>query len=69
MVSQLHRLLPELLPAGAKKSRSAAQAKGLPATVPPREAAGKARGDEEGLREFGDPVGGLPEVTYPAVVE
>ena len=43
MVSQLHQLLLELIPGGAKKSLSAAQAKGLLATVRPRDAAGKAR--------------------------
>jgi transposase len=43
MVSQLHQLLLELIPGGAKKSLSAAQAKTLLATVRPRDAAGKAR--------------------------
>ena len=43
MVSQLHQLLLELIPGGAKKSLSAAQAKVLLATVRPRDAAGKAR--------------------------
>jgi transposase len=43
MVSQLHQLLLELIPGGAKKSLSAAQAKALLATVRPRDAAGKAR--------------------------
>jgi transposase len=43
MVSQLHRLLLELIPGGAKKSLSAAQAKALLATVRPRDVAGKAR--------------------------
>jgi transposase len=43
MVSQLHRLLLELLPGGAKKDLSAAQAKVLLATVRPRDAAGKTR--------------------------
>jgi transposase len=43
MVSQLHQLLLELIPGGAKKDLSAAQAKALLATVRPREAAGKAR--------------------------
>jgi hypothetical protein len=43
MVSQLHQLLLELIPGGAKKDLSAAQAKALPATVRPRDAAGKAR--------------------------
>jgi transposase len=43
MVSQLHQLLLELIPGGAKKSLSAAQAKALLATVKPRDAAGKAR--------------------------
>ena len=43
MVSQLHRLLLELIPGGAKKALSAAQAKALLAGVRPRDAAGKAR--------------------------
>jgi transposase len=43
MVSQLHQLLLELIPGGAKKSLSAAQAKALLATVRPRDAAGKTR--------------------------
>ena len=43
MVSQLHQLLLELIPGGAKKSLSAAQAKALLARVRPRDAAGQAR--------------------------
>jgi transposase len=43
MICQLHRLLPELIPGGAKKALSAAQAKALLARVRPRDAAGKAR--------------------------
>ena len=43
MTSQLHRLLLELIPGGAKKDLSAAQAKALLAKVRPRDAAGKAR--------------------------
>jgi transposase len=43
MVSQLHRLLLELIPGGAKTSLSAAQAKALLAKVRPRDAAGKTR--------------------------
>ncbi|MGI5214381.1 IS110 family transposase [Plantactinospora sp. CA-290183] len=43
MVSQLHQLLLELIPGGAKKSLSAAQAKALLASVRPRDAVGKAR--------------------------
>jgi transposase len=43
MISQLHRLLLELIPGGAKTSLSAAQAKALLARVRPRDAAGKAR--------------------------
>jgi transposase len=43
MVSQLHQLLLELIPGGAKNSLSAAQAKALLATVRPRDTAGKAR--------------------------
>lgn len=43
MVSQLHQLLLELIPGGAKKSLSAAQAKAVLATVRPRDTVGKAR--------------------------
>src|SRR5215470_14182755 len=43
MTSQLHVLLLELIPGGAKKDLSAAQAKALLATVRPRDVAGKAR--------------------------
>jgi transposase len=43
MTSQLHHLLLELIPGGAKKALSAAQAKTLLATVRPRDAAGRAR--------------------------
>ncbi len=43
MISQLHRLLLELIPGGAKKDLSAAQARALLATVRPRDEAGKAR--------------------------
>jgi transposase len=43
MVSQLHQLLLELIPGGAKKNLSAAQAKALLANVRPRDAVGKAR--------------------------
>ncbi|MET7951642.1 IS110 family transposase [Micromonospora sp. NPDC005324] len=43
MVSQLHHLLLELIPGGAKKSLSAAQAKALLATVRPRDTVGKTR--------------------------
>ncbi|MFC6022920.1 hypothetical protein ACFP2T_43065 [Plantactinospora solaniradicis] len=39
----MHQLLLELIPGGAKKSLSAAQAKVLLATVRPRDAVGKAR--------------------------
>ncbi|PWN00820.1 IS110 family transposase [Nocardioides silvaticus] len=42
-VAQLHHLLLELIPGGAKKDLSAAQAKALLAKVRPRDAAGKAR--------------------------
>ncbi|KAA1422092.1 IS110 family transposase [Nocardioides humilatus] len=42
-VSQLHALLLELIPGGAKKDLSAAQAKALLATVRPRDLAGKTR--------------------------
>jgi transposase len=42
MVSRLHQLLLELIPGGAKKSLSAAQAKTLLATVKPRDVVGKA---------------------------
>ena len=43
MVSQLHHLLLELIPGGAKKDLSAAQAKALLTKVRPRDVAGKAR--------------------------
>jgi transposase len=43
MISQLHRLLLELIPGGAKKYLSAAQAKAILAKVRPRDAAGKTR--------------------------
>jgi transposase len=43
MVFQLHHLLLELIPGGAKKDLSAAQAKALVAKVRPRDAAGKTR--------------------------
>ena len=43
MISQLHRLLLELIPGGAKKHLSARQAKALLATVRPRDLAGKTR--------------------------
>ena len=43
MTSQLHHLLLELIPGGAKKDLSAAQAKALLAKVRPRDAAGKTR--------------------------
>lgn len=42
-VAQLHHLLLELVPGGAKKDLSAAQAKALLAKVRPRDVAGKAR--------------------------
>jgi transposase len=42
-ISRLHRLLAELLPGGARKFLSAAQAKDLLATVRPRDIAGKTR--------------------------
>src|SRR3954447_26422639 len=43
MISQLHQLLLELIPGGAKKDLSARQAKALLAKVHPRDAAGKTR--------------------------
>ena len=43
MISQLHALLLELIPGGAKKDLSAAQAKALLAKVRPRDVAGKTR--------------------------
>ena len=43
MISQLHLLLPGLIPGGAKKDLPAAQARALLARVRPRDAAGKAR--------------------------
>lgn len=42
-MSQVHHLLLELIPGGAKKNLSAAQAKALLATVRPRDIAGKTR--------------------------
>ena len=42
MSSRVHQLLLELIPGGAKKDLSAAQAKALLAKVRPRDAAGKA---------------------------
>ena len=41
MISQLHHLLLELIPGGAKRDLSAAQAKALLAKVRPRDVAGK----------------------------
>jgi transposase len=43
MVAQLHQLLLELVPGGAKKDLSAAQAKAILAKVRPRDSVGKAR--------------------------
>src|SRR5262249_7167166 len=43
MISQPHQLLLELIPGGAKKDLSAAQAKALLASVRPRDVVGKAR--------------------------
>jgi transposase len=43
LVSQLHQLLLELIPGGAKRFLSAAQARAMLAKVRPRDAAGKAR--------------------------
>jgi transposase len=43
MICQLHQLLAELIPGGAKKSLSAAQARALLARVRPRDPAGQAR--------------------------
>jgi transposase len=43
MICQLHQLLLELIPGGAKKALSAAQAKVLLARVRPRDLAGQAR--------------------------
>jgi transposase len=43
MISQLHQLLPGLIPGGAKKNLSAAQARTLLAAVRPRDSAGQAR--------------------------
>jgi hypothetical protein len=43
MVAQLHQLLLELIPGGAKKDLSAAQAKALLARVRPRDVVGKTR--------------------------
>ena len=43
MIAQLHQLLLDLIPGGAKKDLSAAQAKALLAKVRPRDVAGKTR--------------------------
>jgi integrase len=43
MICQLHQLLPELIPGGATRDLSAAQATALLATVRPRHAAGQTR--------------------------
>jgi transposase len=43
MISQLHQLLLDLIPGGAKKALSAAQARALLARVRPRDPAGQAR--------------------------
>ena len=43
MIAQLHQLLLELIPGGAKKNLSAAQAKALLTKVRPRDAVGKTR--------------------------
>jgi transposase len=43
MISQLHQLLLDLIPGGARKDLSAAQAKVLLAGVRPRDTAGKVR--------------------------
>jgi transposase len=43
MICQLHQLLAELIPGGAKKSLSAAQARALLARIRPRDPAGQAR--------------------------
>jgi transposase len=43
MICQLHRLLAELIPGGAKRSLSAARARALLARVRPRDPAGQAR--------------------------
>jgi transposase len=53
MVSQLHQLLLELIPGGAKKDLSAAQAKALLATVRPRDAAGTGLLDLPGIGPSG----------------
>jgi transposase len=58
MVSQLHQLLLELIPGGAKRDLSAAQAKVLLATVRPRDAAGKAR-----CRVAAEPIADLERVS------
>jgi hypothetical protein len=44
MISQVHQLLPGLIPGGAQKSLPAAQAKALLATVRPRDAGAKPGG-------------------------
>ena len=63
MVSQLHQLLLELIPGGAKRDLSAAQAKKLLATVRPRDVAGKAR-----RRVAAELVGDLERIYKPSTV-
>src|SRR5437773_2448075 len=58
MVSQLHHLLLELIPGGAKKDLSAAQAKALLAKARPRDAVGKARRAQHGQLGVGLAVNG-----------
>ena len=58
MACQLHQLLLELIPGGAKKDLSAAQAKALLATVRPRDAVGKARRAQHGQLGVGLAVNG-----------
>jgi transposase len=57
MIAQLHQLLLELIPGGAKKNLCAAQAKALLAKVRPRDVAGKASGRRRAGRR---PRAGLP---------
>ena len=61
MIAQLHHLLLQLIPGGAKKDLSAAQAKALLASVPPRDAAGKAAARRRGTDRR--PRAGQPRTT------
>jgi Transposase len=69
MVSRLHHLLLQLIPGGAKRDLSAAQAKALLAKVRPRDEAGKTRmSGRFGRLVAGDAIGELAEDVEVAVV-